>query len=80
MSGLNADKTERSNAVIEAKRARESLEKAARHLGFENAQELSLEAPELGLGGGDAEAVKAITNAHQHLDNGMVSKLADVDE
>lgn len=79
MSDLHATPEQREKAYKMARTARGMLDKAAQELGFSDATELSLQAPQMEFDREEDEAVQAITNAHSHLNNGSLEHL-DPDE
>jgi hypothetical protein len=68
--------TDTTDAYIEAKEARMKLERAAERLGYEGVFELADAARDGELPDDvDEDGVRAITNAHSYLNNGMLENL-----
>ena len=71
---------ERTEAYRRMREASDKLDDAARCLGFDDCDDLSLEAYDIEMDHRTEEAIKALTNAHSYLNNGQIEMLLGEEE
>jgi hypothetical protein len=68
---------QRQQAYSAAFNAKQTLEDAARHLGYDSIHEMMDDRADGGFDRSTDDGIRAMTNAYSYLDNGMLEGLLD---